>query len=414
MLSAIAHGLLRLGGWTVVGEHPRVDQALVIAAPHTSNWDGFWALVYKVAVRLDIRFFAKHTLFWFPLGSILRALGGIPLDRTQAASAVDLAVAMYRDEPRFYFGLAPEGTRKRMPGWKSGFYRIALAADVPVIPGFLDFGSRRIGIGEPFRLSGDYATDRALIASKYTDVVGRWPEKMSPIEWQLRDAVPPRRAVRSFVRRTGRVTASQQKALDELWPVYGVEHDAMPLDFPLLFGRDAPRVLEIGFGNGDTLVEMAAAAPERDFLGVEVHEPGIGHCLIRARDAGIDNLRLIAHDAIEVLDRQIPLASLTRVNLYFPDPWPKKRHHKRRIVQPAFLERIADRLRPGGRLYIATDWANYAEHIDAALAASSRFETVTRRAHDGDQPLDRPRTKFEARGLRKGHRIVDWCVARTR
>ncbi|MDH3265837.1 MAG: tRNA (guanosine(46)-N7)-methyltransferase TrmB, partial [Gammaproteobacteria bacterium] len=125
------------------------------------------------------------------------------------------------------------------------------------------------------------------------------------------------------------------------------------------------------------------------------------------------NLRLIAHDAIEVLDEQIRLASLQRINLYFPDPWPKKRHHKRRIVQPSFFARCADRLAPGGTLHIATDWGNYAAHIDAALAASDRFACAERREHAGDEPLDRPRTKFERRGLRKGHRIWDWRLQKT-
>ncbi len=224
------------------------------------------------------------------------------------------------------------------------------------------------------------------------------------------DSAEPRkhRSIRSFVRRTGRLTASQQRALDELWPTYGIEVDAAPIDITALFGRDAPRVLEIGFGNGDSLATQAAEHPERDFLGIEVHEPGVGHCLIRIRELGISNLRLICHDAVEVLDRQIPAASVDRINLYFPDPWPKKRHHKRRIVQPAFLAACARVLKPGGTLHIATDWANYAEHIDEVLAACDLFSCRERREHDGSTPLDRPPTKFEQRGLRHGHRIVDW------
>lgn len=222
-----------------------------------------------------------------------------------------------------------------------------------------------------------------------------------------------RRAVRSFVRRAGRLTPSQQRALDELWPVFGIDDADTALDFDGIFGRSAPRVLEIGFGNGDTLVEMAAGAPEQDFLGIEVHEPGIGHCLIRARDAGISNLRLIDRDAVELLERSIPAGSIARINLYFPDPWPKKRHHKRRIVQPGFLDLCAQALVPGGTLHIATDWANYAGHIDETLAQSDTFELDERREHGGDAPLDRPVTKFERRGLARGHRIVDWryrCV----
>ncbi|MDX1506700.1 MAG: tRNA (guanosine(46)-N7)-methyltransferase TrmB [Woeseiaceae bacterium] len=221
-----------------------------------------------------------------------------------------------------------------------------------------------------------------------------------------------KRPIRSFVRRTGRITNSQQKALDELWPAYGIGFSAQRLDLDALFGRAAPRVVEIGFGNGDTLVQQAAAAPDTDFLGIEVHEPGIGHCLIAARAAGLTNLRLVRHDAIEVLEHQLPERSISRINLYFPDPWPKKRHHKRRIVQPAFLDLCASRLVPGGALHIATDWANYAEHIDATLAGHAAFSCIERREHAGDRPLDRPRTKFEQRGLRKGHRIVDWRFER--
>jgi tRNA (guanine-N7-)-methyltransferase len=215
------------------------------------------------------------------------------------------------------------------------------------------------------------------------------------------------------VRRAGRITPSQQRALDELWPTFGVAFSESPLDLEALFGRAAPVVLEIGFGNGDTLVEHARTHPEQDFLGVEVHEPGVGHCLLKAQEAGIGNLRVIRHDAIEVLKHQLLPGSLARVNLYFPDPWPKKRHHKRRIVQPAFLDLVADRLRGGGTLYIATDWANYAEHIDEMLDADPRFECAERREHDGDRALDRPQTKFERRGLRHGHRICDWQFVRT-
>lgn len=217
-----------------------------------------------------------------------------------------------------------------------------------------------------------------------------------------------RRPIRSFVRRAGRLTASQQRALDELWPRFGVEFEPQPLALQALFNRDAERILEIGFGNGVSLVEQAANNPANDFLGIEVHEPGIGHCLIAAREAAIGNLKLIAHDAIEVLETQIPATSLRRINLYFPDPWPKKRHHKRRIVQASFLTLCAGRLESGGSLHIATDWANYADHIDEVFADSEIFVSIERREHDGDAPLDRPMTKFERRGLKKGHRIWDW------
>ena len=217
-----------------------------------------------------------------------------------------------------------------------------------------------------------------------------------------------RRTIRSFVRRTGRLTPPQQRALRELWPVYGADLAGEPFDFDSLFGRNAAVVLEIGFGNGETLVQQAAENPQMNFVGIEVHEPGVGHCLLKAQDAGITNLRLVMHDAIEVLRDQVPPESLHRVNLYFPDPWPKKRHHKRRIVQLKFLELLHGRLAPGGALHVATDWANYAEHIDEVLDHSDLFTCDERREHAGDEPLDRPSTKFEQRGLRKGHRIVDW------
>ena len=217
-----------------------------------------------------------------------------------------------------------------------------------------------------------------------------------------------KRSIRSFVRRAGRMTASQQRALDELWPVYGIEFSPQALSLDDVFGRHAPRVLEIGFGNGDSLVQMCADDRSSDFLGIEVHDPGVGHCMIAAKAAEISNLRLIAHDAIEVLETQIAVQSLARLNLYFPDPWPKKRHHKRRIVQHKFLELCASRLESKASLHIATDWANYAEHIDEVLEESPLFSCAERREHDGDQPLARPATKFERRGLKKGHRIWDW------
>jgi tRNA (guanine-N7-)-methyltransferase len=226
------------------------------------------------------------------------------------------------------------------------------------------------------------------------------PEDQQPIA--------ARRSVRSFVRRAGRLTRSQEKALATLWPEYGLEIGATELDLDAVFGRQAPRVVEIGFGNGDTLVEQAREAPDIDFLGIEVHEPGIGHCLIGIRDAGLSNLRLLRHDALEVLENQLPAGSISRINLYFPDPWPKKRHHKRRIVNGRFLDLCHRALEVGGRLHVATDWDNYAEHIDEALAARDDFRCLDRRTHDGDAPLERPRTKFEQRGIRRGHRIHDW------
>jgi tRNA (guanine-N7-)-methyltransferase len=227
-----------------------------------------------------------------------------------------------------------------------------------------------------------------------------------------KDSAGRRRPIRSYVRRAGRLTSSQRRALDDLWPDYGIEFAPQLLDLDSIFNRAAPRVLEIGFGNGESLVQLATDDPASDFLGVDVHDPGIGHCLISAHDARVTNLRLISHDAIDVLEMQIPHASLSRINLYFPDPWPKKRHHKRRIVQPDFLTLCAARLGSNGSLHIATDWANYAEHIDETLGEFSGFECTERREHDGDQPLARAATKFERRGVRHGHRIWDWRFVR--
>jgi tRNA (guanine-N7-)-methyltransferase len=221
-----------------------------------------------------------------------------------------------------------------------------------------------------------------------------------------------RRSVRSFVRRTGRITAAQRHALDRLWPRYGIDFGDSPLDLDSRFGREAGRVLEIGFGDGESLVLQAASNPERDFLGIEVHRPGIGHCLLQAEARDVRNLRVISHDAVEVLKDRIVDQSFDRVNLYFPDPWPKKRHHKRRLVQSDFLELVAAKLVPGGSLYIATDWQNYAEHIDGVVAAGSAFRAGERRVHDGGSPLDRPATKFERRGLLQGHKITEWRLAR--
>lgn len=181
MLKKFARLLLRIGGWTPVGGIPDAPKAVIIAAPHTSNWDGIWALIYKVAVGLDIKFFAKKSLFWFPLGNLLRGLGAIELDRDRAINVVQQAVNEFESHDSFYFGLAPEGTRSLKPGWKTGFYRIALGAGVPVYIGFLDFRNKRIGIGPRVDLTGDVDADLAVIREHYEGIEGRWPEQASPI-----------------------------------------------------------------------------------------------------------------------------------------------------------------------------------------------------------------------------------------
>ena len=221
-----------------------------------------------------------------------------------------------------------------------------------------------------------------------------------------------RRTVRSFVRRAGRLTESQKRALTELAPAYLVDYSTDLLSFAEIFGREAPVVLEIGFGNGETLVEQAAQNPDKNFVGIEVHEPGVGHCLLKAKAAGLTNFRVIMHDAVEVLANQVPPASLDRLNLYFPDPWPKKRHHKRRLVQPEFVSLLASRMREGAILHLATDWAPYAEHMLDVLNASREFENCAAQGHDSPRPEWRPRTKYERRGERLGHRVFDLVFRR--
>lgn len=222
----------------------------------------------------------------------------------------------------------------------------------------------------------------------------------------------PRRAIRSYVLRAGRMTEAQSRALEELWPRYGVEPTGGMLDLPMLFGRSAPVTLEIGFGNGDNLVALAAAHPDQDFIGVEVHVPGVGHLLRKAGAAGLGNLRVIRHDAVEVLRERIAPESLAAILVLFPDPWHKKRHHKRRLVSPEFVELAASRLAPGGTLQLATDWLPYAEWMLEVLNASSALRN--RAADAGFVPRNpgRARTRFEARGERLGHAVRDLCFER--
>ena len=229
------------------------------------------------------------------------------------------------------------------------------------------------------------------------------PDRSTPAT----DDGTPRRAIRSFVRREGRITVAQSRALQELWPRYGVDYDGAALDLDRLFGRRAPRTLEIGFGDGETLVALASAEPGRDFLGLEVHAPGVGHCLLRAAEAGLSNLRVIRHDAVEFLQRSVAPGALDEVLVYFPDPWPKKRHHKRRIVQSAFAALIASRLAPGGRLRLATDWVPYAQWMREVLDPSPDYDNAAGARGYVPRPATRPVTKFERRGTRLGHEVRD-------
>jgi len=213
-----------------------------------------------------------------------------------------------------------------------------------------------------------------------------------------------RRPIRSFVRREGRMTEAQKRALAELYPRYGLAPGDDLFDFAAVFGRAAPVAIEIGFGNGDALACQAAAHPETDYLGIEVHRPGVGRLLARVAAEGLANVRVACADAKEILARNVPDDSLTAVYVLFPDPWPKKRHHKRRLVQPEFVQLVRRKLKPGGVLHLATDWPAYAEHMEAVLNVAEGFVPA--------QAAPRPDTKYEARGRRLGHPVRDLVYRR--
>jgi tRNA (guanine-N7-)-methyltransferase len=223
----------------------------------------------------------------------------------------------------------------------------------------------------------------------------------------------PRRGIRSFVVRGGRMTVAQQRAWEASWPRYGREVTGAPIDLDAWFGRRARRLLEIGFGNGENLLALAAQQPDHDFLGIEVHRPGVGHLLLRCEELGLTNVRVLCHDATECVAAHLPAESFAEVLLYFPDPWPKKRHHKRRIVQPAFVAQFARVLEHGGVLRLATDWVPYAEHMRDVLAASEQFvNAAPGGATWSPRPASRPQTRFERRGERLGHEVRDLAYRR--
>ena len=224
----------------------------------------------------------------------------------------------------------------------------------------------------------------------------------------IEEEVPHLRRIKSYVLREGRLTTGQERALRELWPVWGIEYADSLLDIDKTYGRGgAPLTVEIGFGMGKSLVEMAQKAPERNFLGIEVHTPGIGACLADIRDKGISNLRIAHHDAVEVFNNMIPDGSVDTLQLFFPDPWHKARHHKRRIVKPEFLDLIMPKLRRGGIIHMATDWENYAEQMLEVLSADDRIENLSADNTYVPRPDFRPLTKFELRGQRLGHGVWD-------
>lgn len=215
----------------------------------------------------------------------------------------------------------------------------------------------------------------------------------------------PRRSVRSYVLRQGRLTPAQQRACEALLPRFGIPYREMLLDLEEAFGRRAPKILEIGFGMGETTAHIAARHPENDYLGIEVHTPGVGSLLKRLADANLTNVRVIQHDAVEVLAHMIPAESLDGAYLFFPDPWPKKRHHKRRLVQPPFVSLLSSRMKPGAYLHVATDWEDYAQQILDVLGSEPTLVNTARGF--APRPEWRPQTKFEVRGLKLGHPVWD-------
>ena len=213
-----------------------------------------------------------------------------------------------------------------------------------------------------------------------------------------------KRSIRSFVRRAGRITPSQRHALHHYWPIYGINYSAQTIVLPQKFNRCR---LEIGIGNGDALLHMASLDPECLYLGVEVHEPGIGRCLNGIHTRALANVRLIKHDAVEVLEHMIPPGSMERVLLFFPDPWHKKRHHKRRIVNARFRDLVWAALQPGGVIHVATDWQDYAEWIAGEFLGDARFANLGDADGYAPCPEYRPETRFEQRGKRLGHGVWD-------
>lgn len=218
------------------------------------------------------------------------------------------------------------------------------------------------------------------------------------------------RPIRSFVLRQGRLTAAQERAVDTLLPTFGIPYAAAPLDLEAAFGRPAPKILEIGFGMGGATAQIAAANPERDYLGIEVHTPGVGNLLKLMQEQQLANVRVVQHDAVEVLQQMIADSALDGVHIFFPDPWPKKRHHKRRLLQAEFVALLCRKLKPGGYLHFATDWEEYAQWTLEVLRAEPRLQN---KANDyAPRPEYRPLTKFEQRGLNLGHGVWDLIFRR--
>lgn len=229
----------------------------------------------------------------------------------------------------------------------------------------------------------------------------------------MNDLDQPQHRLRSFVRRQGRMTEGQNRAMETLWQDYGLELQQGPLDFAELFGNDGNVVLEIGFGDGVSLLQMAQAAPEKNFIGVEVHRPGVGKLINDAHHAGVSNIKVFCDDAIDVLQKCVQDNSLDGVQLFFPDPWHKKRHNKRRIVQPEFAQQIRAKLKIGGYFHMATDWEPYSEHMLEVMSAAEGYRNQAESNQFSPKPDYRPITKFERRGERLGHGVWDLVFVKT-
>lgn len=222
------------------------------------------------------------------------------------------------------------------------------------------------------------------------------------------------KTIRSFVRREGRLTKAQERSIEELLPVYGLSLSEELLDFEKIFGRESDVVVEIGFGMGSTLLEMAQVAPEKDFIGIEVHRPGVGWFLNAIHEVGLKNIRVMTDDAVTILKQMIPDNSLDTIQIYFPDPWPKKRHHKRRIIQPDFIALLHAKLKSEGILHLATDWKPYAEWMMEMLTATKEFNNIAGEKQYSKRPAWRPISKFERRGTKLGHEVFDLIFHKSR
>ena len=256
--------------------------------------------------------------------------------------------------------------------------------------------------------------DETLMAENETKDASKSALKNADIFTDPRVVASTEHRIKRFVLREGRLTTGQEKALRELWPLWGIEYTGELIDLAAVFGRVAPLTVEIGFGMGKSLVEMAVAAPEHNFLGIEVHTPGVGAALAYAKEMGVTNLRVMHHDAVEVFQNMLPLNCIDAMQLFFPDPWHKAKHHKRRIVKPEFLDMVIPHLTATGYIHMATDWQNYAEEMLEILQADQRLKNLSPDGTYVPRPEFRPLTKFENRGNNLGHGVWDLMFAKAK